>query len=109
MHTVHQDFENFLRKHKKEHAELNLKISKLSEVGHKTLDGVDEVRDTVEKYATMMTCLTEFSSISQALAYQDEFDKSKSMSHPPPKAMESQRTRMCSDTKRSLGASNHKY
>ena len=41
LHTVHQDLEKFLMKHKKEHTELNLKVSKLSEVGHKTLDNVD--------------------------------------------------------------------
>jgi cell division septum initiation protein DivIVA len=41
LHTVHQDLEGFLTKHKKEHNELNLKVSKLSEVGHKTLDNVD--------------------------------------------------------------------
>lgn len=41
MTVVHQDFESFLSRHKKEHHELNLKIQKLSEVGHKTLDNVD--------------------------------------------------------------------
>lgn len=41
LHTVHQDLENFLRKHKKEHTELNMKTSKLSEVAHKTIDNVD--------------------------------------------------------------------
>ena len=41
LHSVHQDLENFLKRHKKEHNELNLKVSKLSEVGHKTLDNVD--------------------------------------------------------------------
>ena len=41
LHTVHQDLENFLRKHKKEHTELNMKISKLSEVAHKTMDNME--------------------------------------------------------------------
>ena len=50
-------------KHKKEHAEVNLKISKLSEVGHKTLDNVDNIKGSVEKYATILTCLLEFNSI----------------------------------------------
>jgi hypothetical protein len=28
LHTVHHDFENFLTKHKREHAELNIKVQK---------------------------------------------------------------------------------
>ena len=63
LHTVHQDLENFLKRHKKEHNELNLKVSKLSEVGHKTLDNVDQVKDSVERYATILTCLLEFNQI----------------------------------------------
>jgi hypothetical protein len=39
--NVHSDFETFLKKHKVDHKELNLKIAKLSEVGHRTLDNVD--------------------------------------------------------------------
>ena len=61
--NVHGDLETFLKKHKKEHGELNLKISKLSEVAHKTLDNVDQVKGAVEKYATILTCLVEFDSI----------------------------------------------
>jgi hypothetical protein len=75
--SVHGDLESFLKRHKKEHGELNLKISKLSEVAHKTLDNVDQVKGAVEKYATIMTCLVEFDSIEQALAFQDEFDRSR--------------------------------
>lgn len=71
VHSVHQDFENFLRKHKKEHAELNLKFTKLSEVGHRTLDSIDEVRDSVEKQATIFPCLLEFIYIEQALSNTD--------------------------------------
>ena len=62
-HSVHQDLESFLKRHKKEHNELNVKVAKLSEVGHKTLDNVDQVKESVERYATILTCLLEFSSI----------------------------------------------
>lgn len=72
VHSVHQDFENFLLKHKKEHSELGMKISKLSEVGHKTLDSMDEIKASIEKEATILTCLLEFSSIEQALTYHEE-------------------------------------
>lgn len=65
--NVHSDFENFLKKHKKEHNELNLKNVKLSELAHKTFDNIDQVRDSVEKYATILSCLFEYNSIDQAL------------------------------------------
>lgn len=77
MHTVHQDLENFLKKHKKEHSEINLKLSKLSDVNLKQVDNIEEVRATIEKQATIMTCMLEFSNIEQALAYQGEPDKVK--------------------------------
>jgi hypothetical protein len=50
----------FLKKHKKEHSELNVKVTKLSEVAHKTLDNLDEVKESIEKAATILTCLLEF-------------------------------------------------
>ena len=31
----------------------------------------------MERYATILTCLLEFSSIEQALAYQDEMERNK--------------------------------
>lgn len=31
LHTVHQDFESFLNKHKKEHTNLNMRVLKVSE------------------------------------------------------------------------------
>lgn len=49
VHNVHQDFETFLAKYKKEQTEQNLKVKKLSEVGHKTFDNIDEIRDSIEK------------------------------------------------------------
>lgn len=67
--------ENFLRKHKKDHNELNLKIQKLSEVGHKTLDNIDQIKNSIEGYATILTCMLEFNSIEQALTYQEEQDR----------------------------------
>lgn len=53
-----------MKKHNKEHGEINVKITKLSEVGHKTLDNLDEVKDSIEKVATIITCLLEFDSIA---------------------------------------------
>ena len=63
LHTVHHDLEAFLKRHKLEHNELNLKFQKMSDVGHKTLDNIDQVRGSIESMATMLTCLTEFSHI----------------------------------------------
>jgi len=63
LHNVHTDLENFLKKHKKEHELLNIKMSKLSEIGHKTFDNIDQVRGAVERYATIISCLVEFNSM----------------------------------------------
>mmetsp|Transcript_27268 Transcript_27268/g.41484 ORF Transcript_27268/g.41484 Transcript_27268/m.41484 type:complete len:87 (-) Transcript_27268:700-960(-) len=75
LHQVHTDLEDFLKRHKVEHTEMNIKIQKLSEVGHKTYDNIDDLKETVEGLATLITCLLEFSSIQQSLSYQSEVDK----------------------------------
>ena len=49
----------------------------MSEVGHKTLDNLDEVKDSIEKMATITTCLLEFDSIAQAISHSDENDYAK--------------------------------
>jgi hypothetical protein len=41
LQSVHGDFETFLKRHQKERQEINLKLAKLSEVAHKTLDNYD--------------------------------------------------------------------
>ena len=56
---------------------MNIKITKLSEVGHKTLDNLDEVKDSIEKVATIITCLLEFDLMSQAISHSDENDYAK--------------------------------
>ena len=57
---MHSDFEKFLKRHAREHNEVNLKIQKLSDVAHKTLDNLDQIKEPVENYATFLTCLLEF-------------------------------------------------
>ena len=75
LHTVHQDFESFLNKHKKEHTGLNMRMLKVTEDMSQVIGQVSTVRTTVEQYATVMTCLVEFNSIEQALSLQDEDDR----------------------------------
>ena len=41
LQNVHSDFEKFLKRHGREHGDVNLKIQKLSDVAHKTLDNLD--------------------------------------------------------------------
>lgn len=41
LQNVHSDFEKFLKRHGREHNDVNLKIQKLSDVAHKTLDNLD--------------------------------------------------------------------
>ena len=67
LQSVHSDFETFLKRHQKERQEVNLKLQKLSEVAHKTLDNYDQVREPILSYATMLTCLIEFAWIEQSL------------------------------------------
>ena len=54
-----------------------MKILKLSDVANKTLDSIDDTRDSIEKYATILTCLVEFNSIENALSFHHEIDKTK--------------------------------
>ena len=68
LQNVHSDFEKFLKRHGREHSDVNLKIQKLSDVAHKTLDNLDQMKEPVENYATFLTCLLEFTKIEQALA-----------------------------------------
>jgi hypothetical protein len=42
---------------------MNVKTMKLSELAGKTFDNIDLVKDSVEKFATIIACLLEFSSI----------------------------------------------
>jgi|DEB0MinimDraft_12_1074336.scaffolds.fasta_scaffold65180_2 hypothetical protein len=69
IHNVHHDFEGFLKKHKQEHSELNLKVAKMQEIAHRCLDGIEESRGSNEKMGTIMTCMLEFNSIAQALQF----------------------------------------
>jgi len=64
IHNVHQDFESFLKKHKQEHSELNVKIVKMQEIAHKCLDGIDQYSESTDKMGTIITCLLEFNSIA---------------------------------------------
>ena len=75
LHTVHQDFESFLNKHKKEHTNLNMRVLKVSEDMSQLVAQVGSTKSAVEQYATVLTCMVEFNSIEQALALQDEEDR----------------------------------
>lgn len=48
LHTVHQDFESFLNKHKKEHTGLNMRMLKVTEDMSQVIGQVSTVRTTVE-------------------------------------------------------------
>ena len=75
LHQVHQDFEGFLNKHKKEHTNLNMRVLKVSEDMASLVTQFTNTKTAVEQYATVLTCLAEFNSIEQALATQDEEDR----------------------------------
>eukprot|EP00347_Sterkiella_histriomuscorum_P021638 403333283 len=76
IHTLHSDFEGFLKKHKKEHAEISTKIREIEEKV-KGDNFNSEIKNSIEHYATILSCLVEYSSIEQALCLQDENDRQK--------------------------------
>lgn len=63
LHTVHQDFESFLNKHKKEHTNLNMRVLKVTEDMGSVVTQIGPIKAAVENYATVITCLVEFNSI----------------------------------------------
>ena len=75
LHTVHQDFDQFINKHKKEHTSLNMRVLKMAEDAQKIVENTAKIKQTVDSYATVLTCLVEFNSIEQALQEQDEEDR----------------------------------
>jgi len=48
LHTVHQDFESFLNKHKKEHTSLNMRVLKVTEDMSQVVSQVQTMRQAVE-------------------------------------------------------------
>ena len=86
MHNIHQDFEINRSTHNSEIADMNLKVGKMQDICNQSLDYIDEVKDSQEKIATIVTCLLEFSSIEQALSFQDEIDRQRGVfTHSPSK------------------------
>ena len=75
LHQVHSDFEQFLTKHKKEHTNINMRILKVTEDLGSALSQFKTLKTNVDQYATVLTCLVEFTSIEHALALQDEEDR----------------------------------
>ena len=69
MHNVHQDFEINRSNHTSEIADMSLKVGKMQDICNQSLDYIDEVKDSQEKIATIVTCLLEFNSIEQALSF----------------------------------------
>jgi len=75
LHTVHQDFEHFLTKHKREHTDLNMKVMKCQEDMQSFTSQLDTTKKYVDNYATILSCVVEFQSIEQCLSLQDEDDR----------------------------------
>ncbi|CDW87818.1 UNKNOWN [Stylonychia lemnae] len=77
IHTLHSDFESFLKKHKKEHSEIVQKVNSIDQKANQADLSSQDIRQSVESYSTMLSCLVEFCNIEQALALQDEQDRQK--------------------------------
>ena len=54
--NVHKDFEQFLIRYKKETSDINVKYAKLNELSGKTFDSIDQVKDSVSSFATILAC-----------------------------------------------------
>ena len=75
LHTVHQDFEHFLTKHKREHTDINMKLMKTQDELSQFTSSLSETKRYVDQYATILSCMVEFCSIEQCLSLADEEDR----------------------------------
>lgn len=75
LQNVHTDFENYLKRHKKEHSELGQKLQNILEIQKEGNDSIGDTKQAIESYATMLSCILEFNNIEQALSIQDEADR----------------------------------
>ena len=64
---VQSDFEQFMKLHKKDITESNIKAQKLQELINATYEQVDIVKESVERSATITTCMLEYGNIQQAI------------------------------------------
>lgn len=63
IHTLHSDFENFLKKHKREHIDINQRMRDLEQRLSNEEPKNSEIRNAVEHFATILSCLVEFCNI----------------------------------------------
>ena len=75
LNTVHADLEDFLVRHKKEHNTLNMRLLTMTQDATATLEQVRQAKRTIDRQATVLACLTEYSAIEHALTAQDEIDR----------------------------------
>lgn len=69
LNVVHQDFENFLKRHKKEHLDMNTKMQQINDSFDNSSQQLTQVSDTFTKLATIISCLHEFLNIEHALTH----------------------------------------
>lgn len=74
MHSMHADHERLEKRYKIEHQDMNVKVVKMQEVAHKCLDSLEDNNLASQKLATLVTCLLEFSKMTEAVYNQDDKD-----------------------------------
>ena len=77
LHEIHADLESYIDKHKKEHANLNVKVQKSNEDLTNVIGDLKEQQRFTNLLGTVLTIISESSSIEHALADQDEDDRAR--------------------------------
>ena len=63
LHHVNKEVDSHSSKIMDNRTEQNAKSSKLQEVSNKTLDALDDIKESVENSSTIISCLVEFNSM----------------------------------------------
>lgn len=64
LHTIHQDFEHFVSRHKKELTEVNMKQLRQQEDLSLLATQITNFKESVEQHSTVISCLVEFASMA---------------------------------------------
>ena len=77
LHEIHADLESYIDKHKKEHANLDVKVQKSNEDLTNVIVDLKGQQRFSDLLGTVLTIISESSSIEHALADQDEDDRAR--------------------------------
>ena len=68
LHQLSYDVEQYIEKQKKENVSVSEKVLKFGEDLNTLAETTVKMNTSIDQYATLLTCLSEFNAIEQALA-----------------------------------------